>query len=62
MKYIFIFIFSIYIVSCGYPDIDNVPDFKNINLTNEELEDYCTSLNSDKNNISKCINNYNNNK
>ena len=45
-------------ISCGYPDIDNVPDFKNIKLSDEEISDYCTSINTDKKNIDKCINDY----
>tara|TARA_Y100000591_G_scaffold278390_1_gene256445 strand:- start:373 stop:561 length:189 start_codon:yes stop_codon:yes gene_type:complete len=44
--------------SCGYPDIDNVPDFKNDLLTDEEIIDYCKNLDSQKKNLEKCINDY----
>ena len=42
--------------SCGYPDIDDVPDFKDVNLNDEEISDYCNNMYSDKKNIDKCIN------
>ena len=48
----------LFIVSCGYPDIDNVPDFKDAKLTDEELLDYCSISNTDKKDIDKCINDY----
>ena len=34
--------------SCGYPDIDTVPSFKNLELTNEELFDLCQLSSNDK--------------
>ena len=46
------------IISCGYPDIDNVPDFKDAKLTDEELLDYCSISNTAKKDIDKCINDY----
>ena len=52
------FIFSL--ISCGYPDIDSVPDFKDVLLTEEEIVDYCSNVNLGKKNIDKCITNYNN--
>ena len=58
MKYYFVLIILLFLKSCGYPDIDNVPDFKNIKLSDEEISDYCTSINTDKKNIDKCINDY----
>ena len=51
--FLFLFIFS-----CGYPDIDYVPDFKDAKLTDEELLDYCSISNTDKKDIDKCINDY----
>ena len=58
IKY-FAFIFSfLFIVSCGYPDIDNVPDFKDTKFNDEELLDYCSISNTDKKDIDKCINDY----
>ena len=53
-----VFLLFLYIVSCGYPDIDNVPDFKDAKLTDEELLDYCSISNIDKKDIDKCINDY----
>ena len=56
IKYLFVSIFLINLVSCGYPDVDSVPDFKNVNLTEEELTDFCTNTYTIKKNIDKCIN------
>ncbi len=58
MKYIFLLLFLLIIISCGYPDIDSVPNFNDIYLTDEELVDYCSNTNPDKKNIDNCINNY----
>ena len=44
IKYFTVFLIFIFIVSCGYPAIDNVPDFKDTKLTDEEILDYCSSL------------------
>ena len=44
------------LLSCGYPDIDSVPDFKNIKLTDEELLDLCNIKTSDKYNKELCKN------
>jgi len=58
IKYFTVFLFPLLIFSCGYPDIDNVPDFKDAKLTDEELLDYCSISNTDKKDIDKCINDY----
>ena len=58
MKRYYFLILAFFTLSCGYPDIDNVPDFKDINLSDEEINDYCSSINSSKINIDKCVNNY----
>ena len=58
IKYFIVFLLSLFIVSCGYPDIDNVPDCKDAKLTDEELLDYCSISNTDKKDIDKCINDY----
>ena len=62
MKYILILSSSIFLlsilISCGYPDIDNVPDFKDIKLTDEEIIDYCSNTKINKKNIDKCINDF----
>ena len=57
-KYNFIIIFHLFLVSCGYPDIDSVPNFQEINLTVDEINDYCSNIYSDKKEIDKCINHY----
>ena len=58
IKYFTALLLPLFIVSCGYPDIDNVPDFKDAKLTDEELLDYCSISNTDKKDIDKCINDY----
>ena len=58
IKYFTVFRLSLFIVSCGYPDIDNVPDFKDAKLIDEELLDYCSISYTDKKDIDKCINDY----
>ena len=58
MKYLYLFIIFCNILSCGYPDIDNVSDFKDLTLSQEEIYDFCLSTNTTKINIDNCINNY----
>ena len=50
---IYLFIFFLY--SCGYPDIDSVPDSNNLNLTDQELFDLCELSSADKKVIKNCI-------
>ena len=50
------FILFLLLLSCGYQDIDSVPDFKNIKLTDEELLDLCNPKTSDKYNKELCKN------
>ncbi len=57
-KFLTIFFLFLFIVSCVYPDIDNVPDFKDFKLTDEELIEYCSISNTEKNDLDKCINDY----
>ena len=47
--------------SCGYPDIDNVPDFNDALLTYEEIVEFCSEINTNKKNIDKCVNDYKSN-
>ena len=54
MKILIIFFFLI-IISCGYPDIDSVPKFKDLKLTDEELFDLCQISSTDKNEVDNCI-------
>jgi len=58
IKYFIVFPLLLIIISCGYPDIDKVPDFKSTKLTDEELLDYCSISNTDEKDIDKCINDY----
>ena len=50
-----IFCILLLLVSCGYPDIDSVPSFKELQLTDEELFDLCELSTSDKSKIENCI-------
>ena len=43
------------LVSCGYPDIDSVPSFKDLKLSYEELFDLCQLNSTDKSEIDNCI-------
>ena len=52
---IIIFFILILLGSCGYPDIDSVPSFKELKLSDEELFDLCQLSSSDKSEIDKCI-------
>ena len=44
----FIIIIFLLIISCRYPDIDSVPDFKSLNISMQESIDLCKISNSDK--------------
>ena len=55
MRIIF-FSIMLFLVSCGYPDIDSVPSFKELKLSDEELFDLCQLSSSDKSEIDNCIN------
>ena len=33
-----------FLISCSYPDVDNVPNFDDIQLSEDEIIDYCSSL------------------
>ena len=52
---IIIFPILLLLVSCGYPDIDSVPSFDELNLSDEELFDLCQLSSSDKSEIDNCI-------
>ena len=43
------------LVSCGYPDIDSVPSFNELKLSDEELFDLCQLNSTDKSEIDNCI-------
>ena len=52
---IIIFFILFLLVSCGYPDIDSVPSFKNLKLSDEELFDLCQLNSTDKSESNNCI-------
>ena len=54
MRFIF-FLTLFFLVSCGYPDIDSVPSFKDLKLTDEELFDLCQLNSTDKSEFDNCI-------
>ena len=52
---IIIFCILLLLASCGYPDIDSVPRFKELKLSDEELFDLCQLSSNDKSEIDNCI-------
>ena len=52
---IIIFFILLLLAACGYPDIDSVPSFKDVKLSEEELIDLCQLSSSDKSEIDNCI-------
>ena len=52
---IIIFFLLFFISSCGYPDIDSVPSFNELKLSDEELFDLCQLSSNDKSEIDNCI-------
>jgi hypothetical protein len=55
MKF-FISLFFFIIFSCGYPDINSVPKFKDLTITKQESIDLCNLSNTDTVDLSKCLN------
>jgi len=53
MKYYTLFFLTLF--SCGYPDIDSVPDFKDMKISEEEAIELCKINNSDNQAIDNCI-------
>ena len=47
-----------FLTSCSYPDIDNVPNFEDIKLSKDEIKSYCMTFSSDKKSIDKCVKDY----
>jgi hypothetical protein len=52
---LFIILLIITLFSCSYPDIDSVPDFQDLKLSQEELYDLCQLSSNDKKDIDACI-------
>ena len=50
-----------FLLSCSYPDIDSVPNFKDLKLSEQELFDLCELSSNDKNELDTCIENKQNN-
>ena len=50
-----IFYILLILSSCGYPDIDTVPSFKTLDLTEDELFDLCELSSNDKKESETCI-------
>ena len=50
-----IILMIITLLSCSYPDIESVPNFKDLQLTKEELYDLCQLSSNDKKEIENCI-------
>ena len=61
MKIILFFILFFF-YSCGYPDIDTVPSFKQVDLSEEELFDLCQLSSTDRSEIDTCVNEIQNKK
>ena len=52
---IIIYFTLFFLISCGYPDIDSVPSFKDLKISDEELFDLCQLNSNDKSEIDNCI-------
>ena len=52
---LFITLIFLGLFCCSYPDIDSVPGFKDLELTEEELFDLCQLSSTDKSEIDNCI-------
>ena len=50
----FINIIFLLIISCSYPDIDSVPDFRSLNISMQDSIDLCKISNFDKENKEDC--------
>ena len=55
MNFFYILILAI-LYSCGYPDIDSVPVFDDLNITKEESIDLCKLSNTNEDDLLKCLN------
>ena len=47
------------IYSCGYPDIDSVPDFNNLVITDNEAIDLCKLSSKNDIDFNNCVSLYN---
>ena len=56
MKYI-IYFFFVSLITCSYPDIDTVPKFDNLLISDQEKVDLCNLKNTDNMIINECLTN-----
>ena len=54
MRFFFLLFFFL-IYSCAYPDIDSVPNFTDLELSDDELFDLCELSTNDKSGLENCI-------
>ena len=54
MRFI-ILLFLYTLSSCAYPDIDTVPNFQNLNITEQEHIDLCKLSNDDNKKFIECL-------
>ena len=51
-----LFGFILFIISCGYTDIDSVPSFEDINISDDEAIEMCSlSFKNDEKNLINCL-------
>ena len=55
MNFCILFIIIFLLSSCGYPDIDTVPNFETLTLSKKESIDLCKISNPDKKDLSICL-------
>jgi len=58
---LFINLLFLMLICCSYPDIDTVPNFKELKLSEDELFDLCQLSSNDNKEIDTCIKNKRNN-
>jgi len=54
-------LFCFILLACAYTDIDTVPDFEDLVITNEESIDLCKLTNTDNKSLSNCLDKIENN-
>ena len=51
----FILFLLLFLYSCNYPDIDNMPEFNSLNISMDETIDKCKMTNFNKDNKDDCF-------
>ena len=54
MNYLYLF-FLFVLTSCAYPDIDSVPDFKEVKVTEEDSIELCKMSSADNIDLMNCL-------